>query len=155
MKKIGKPVLVIIAVSLFCLPLMSQTTMIPDNVIKSFSSKFPDAKQVKWDKESVSEYEAEFIMNDKKMSASFDNNGKWMETETKISEKAIPAAIKTTFNNDFKGYKIKFVELSETSDKGKIWEITMEKDEQNMEVAFNEKGKVVKKEMVKDENGGD
>ena len=152
MKNFVKESLIIVFSILLSLPVMSQSVVVPDNIMKAFSAKFPDAKQVRWDKESASEYEAEFLMNSKKMSASFDNNANWIETETGIPVSAIPVSVKTTLKKDFRGYKVKYAELSETPDKGKIYEVTIEKNEQNMEVAFDGNGKAVKKEKVKDED---
>ena len=45
------------------------------------------------------------LMDGKKMSAAFDNSGKWMESETSISEKELPAPVSTTLDKEFKGYK--------------------------------------------------
>ena len=152
MKNYVKESLMILFVGLFSLPLIAQKVAVPDNITKAFTLKFPDAKQVRWNKESADEYEAEFMLDNKKMSTSFDNNANWMETETGISVKVLPASVRSTLKKDFKGYKIKYAELSETSDKGKIYEVAIEKNEQNMEVAFDGSGKVMKKEIVKDED---
>jgi hypothetical protein len=38
------------------------------------------------------------------MSASFDNSGKWIESETVITENELPASVTSTLNKDFQGY---------------------------------------------------
>ena len=49
-------------------------------VKKEFLKKYATAKSVKWDNEEKNECEAEFTMDGKNMSASFDNSGKWIES---------------------------------------------------------------------------
>ena len=56
----------------------------PVDVSKAFSEKFRSAEKVKWDMEEANEWEAEFSLLGKEMSASFDPSGKWLETETEI-----------------------------------------------------------------------
>ena len=53
----------------------------PSEIVKKeFTKKYATAQSVKWDNEEKNEWEAEFTMEGKKMSASFDNSGKWIES---------------------------------------------------------------------------
>jgi hypothetical protein len=65
----------------------------PTAVANAFSKKFADAKQVKWGKENAKEYEADFSLNGTKMSANFDLQGNWKETETEITVSNLPEAV--------------------------------------------------------------
>ena len=77
----------------------------PENVKKALTDKYATAQSVKWDSEGKNEWEADFTFDGKKMSAAFDNSGKWMESETSISEKDLPAAVSATLDKEFKDYK--------------------------------------------------
>ena len=119
----------------------------PQKVKDAFTKKFPMVKKVKWDKESATEWEAEFKMKGMEYSANFLEDGTWKETEHEIKQNAIPATIKTVLDTQFSGYKIEESEISETKE-GFLYEFELEKGEQMMEVAIDKNGKVVKKEMM-------
>lgn len=122
----------------------------PKAATKAFSQKFPTAKKAKWDKENATEWEVEFKMNGKEYSANYTSEGVWKETEHKISKSKLPDAVKTTLNNEFKEYDIDEAEISETAD-GKVFEFALENDTNNLEVAISPEGKVVKKEVIKED----
>jgi len=123
---------------------------VPEKVKSAFSQKFPTAKKVKWDKENENEWEAEFKMNGEEYSANFTSDGIWKETEHEIEKSDISTAVKQTLDKEFAGYDIEEVEVSETMD-GKVYEFAMEKGETEMEVAISPDGKVVKKEVKKED----
>lgn len=124
----------------------------PSEVVKKeFAKKYATAQSVKWDSEEKNEWEAEFTMDCKKMSASFDNSGKWMESETAILEKDLPAAVASTLNKDFQGYKKGPIEIFENPEM-KGFELGLKKGETSIEVIFDKNGKVVKKTDLKEED---
>lgn len=53
----------------------------PAAVLKTFGEKFPGITKVAWSKENAREWEAEFLINNKKTSATFAVDGTWKETE--------------------------------------------------------------------------
>jgi hypothetical protein len=133
----------------FCVPAFSQKTA-PENVKKEFTKKYPSAQSVKWASEEANEWEAEFTVNGKEMSASFDDKGAWMETEVEITEKELPAAVANTLKKEFSGYKPG--EMSTIEDpKMKGYEIELKKGETTLSVVFDNSGKVIKKSEVKEE----
>ncbi|MCX6013570.1 MAG: PepSY-like domain-containing protein, partial [Chloroflexi bacterium] len=105
---------------------------------------------VKWGSEEVNEWEAEFKLDGKKMSACFDNSAKWIDSETEISLKELPAAVVNTLNKDFQGYKKGLIEIFE-SPEIKGFELTLTKGESTLEVVFDNNGKVIKKTEVKED----
>lgn len=123
---------------------------VPEKIQKIFSQKFPNAKNVKWDKENANEWEAEFKIDGKDYSANFNSDGTWKETEYKIRKSDIPAVVKSTLDNDFPGYKMEKAEASETT-KGKVFEFKLEKDETDVHVAIAADGKIIEKELKKEE----
>jgi hypothetical protein len=114
-----------------------------ETVKKEFSKKYATAQSVKWDSEEKNEWEAEFTLDGKKMSASFDNSGIWIESETAISEKELPASVVNTLNKDFLGYKKGNIEIFE-SPAMKGFELGLKKGETSIEVIIDNNGKVIK-----------
>lgn len=127
---------------------------VPEKVKASFDQRFATASHVKWSKENDTEWEAEFKMDKRDYSANFSNDGKWMETEYKISADELPAAVKATIQKEFDGYKIEASELSETAD-GKMFEIELEKGEIEVEAIIDTKGNLIKKEIIQEDEETD
>jgi hypothetical protein len=122
----------------------------PENVKKEFSQKFADAKSVKWGSEEANEWEAEFKINGKEMSACFDNTGKWLETEAEVSAKELPSIVTNTLKSEFPGFKI--VESSTIENpEMKGFEIALKNKETEITVIIGADGTVLKKESS-DEN---
>jgi uncharacterized membrane protein YkoI len=119
----------------------------PEAVTKAFTQKFAAAKSVKWANESANEWEAEFTMNGKDMSSSFDLAGKWLETETEISSKALPAAVTATLAKEFAGYKTGEISIIENPEM-KGFEIALKKDKTAVEVVIDANGKALKNTPV-------
>jgi len=138
-----------LAFAILSITACAQKTTAPENVVKAFSQKFPDAQSVKWNKENESEWEAEFKMDSEEYSANFSTDGVWMETEYEIEQSAIPAKVKQTLDSEFADYNIEGAEISETSE-DTVYEFALEKGEQKMEVAIAPDG-IVKKKEVKTE----
>jgi|SRR5579862_3108842 len=65
----------------------------PPLVATAFAKRFAAAKNVKWGKENAKEYEADFQLLGTKMSANFDLEGNWKETETVVTAQDLPAAV--------------------------------------------------------------
>jgi hypothetical protein len=127
---------------------------VPAVVKESFAKRFPNVKEVKWSKESEAEFEAEFKRSGTEQSVNFDQAGKWLVTETEIKTSELPKSVQAAIAKEFPGYKIEETEKAETSDKGTLYEVELEKGEMNYEVQFSADGKVLKKE-VKKEKGDD
>jgi hypothetical protein len=122
----------------------------PDNVKKEFAKKYPAAQSVKWASEEANEWEAEFTVNGKEMSASFDDKGVWMETEAEITEKELPEAVANTLKNEFAGFKTDEISTIENPQM-KGFEMVLKKGETSLEVVFDNSGKVIKTKEVKKE----
>ncbi|MDM8160075.1 PepSY-like domain-containing protein [Labilibaculum sp. K2S] len=122
---------------------------VPDQVKTAFAQKFPDASNVKWDKENDAEWEAEFKMSGKEYSANFNLEGIWLETEFEISSNEIPDLVKAAIEKEFSGYKIEESEMSETAE-GKCYEFELKMGKTEVETAINSKGELIKKESIKE-----
>ncbi|SFZ94219.1 Putative beta-lactamase-inhibitor-like, PepSY-like [Flaviramulus basaltis] len=121
----------------------------PQKVKDAFSKKFPTVKKVKWEKENVTKWEAEFKMDKVKYSANFLEDGTWKETEHEIDEKEIPEKVKSAIMTNFLDYIMEEAEISETQN-GIVYEFEMEKGEIEIEVAIDVNGKILSQELKKE-----
>ena len=144
--KVGLVFIAIIAIA------FTTQTKAPQVVKEAFAEKFPGAKNVNWDKENASEWEAEFKWNGLKYSANFLEDGAWQETEHKIKESEVPQNVLASLKTNFPGYEIEEVEISETPT-ATLYEFGIEKGEKEVEVAIDKTGKVVKKKVEEDGDG--
>jgi hypothetical protein len=122
----------------------------PENVKKEFAKKYPSAQSVKWASEEAKEWEAEFKNNGTEMSASFDDKGVWLETETEISVKELPASVTNTIAKSFEGFKTGEASINETP-KMKGYEVELTNKETSLEVLFDNSGKVIRNTEIKKE----
>jgi hypothetical protein len=138
-----KNLVILVIVSAFISVSASSQKNPPEVVTKEFAKKYTAAKSVKWDNESAKEWEAEFKMNGKEMSATYDNSGKWFESEAEISSKELPAAVSATLKKEFAGYKTGEMSILESPEM-KGFEISLTKDKTGIEVIIDASGKVLK-----------
>jgi len=142
-------IILLVVFSISLIPAFSQKNA-PENVKKEFAKKYPTAQAVKWDSEETNEWEAEFKMNGTEMSVSFDDKGVWLETETEISVKELPASVMNTIAKNFVGFKTGEASANETP-KGKGYEVELTNGETSLEVIFDNSGKVIKNTEIKKE----
>lgn len=129
-------------------------TEVPQEVMDAFSMKYPDAKKVDWEMEEEGEYEAEFILEGKKMSANFNSNGQWLQTERAISHQDLPQAVQVAILQEFPGYTTEEAEHLTTPDLPEGYEVELQnkKDDVEIEAVFDSKGSLLKKEIKSERN---
>jgi hypothetical protein len=120
---------------------------VPEEVAAAFQTKFAAATEIEWGKESATEFEAEFKLDGKKMSANFDATGKWLETEAILSAEELPAPVLRTLKAQFGEYQVKKVESLEKASEPMTFEVKLEKGETILEVVLDASGKVVKQKI--------
>ena len=148
-----KSILLIVAGSLFAAGLSAQKLKdsdIPAAVKSAFTKKFPQAKSVKWSKESATEFEAEFKNGSMEQAANFDAAGNWVVTETEIKSSALPANVAKAISTDFPGYKIEEAEKVEKPGQAQFFEVQAEKGKKAFNVQVSSDGKILKKEEEKE-----
>jgi len=104
MKKIITIGLLLVSTSLFAQKISS--SKVPVTVKSSFEKTFPKIKEVKWEMEHEN-YEANFKSEGKTMSALFDSQGAWLETETDIKVSELPSGIISYVKKNYKNAAIK------------------------------------------------
>jgi hypothetical protein len=124
---------------------------VPPHVVSAFKAKFPDVTKTIWEMENGNEYEAEFKLNGKEVSANFDNSGKWLETETEIKVSALPIEVQNALKKYFVGFEIEEASKVESAEFGNCFEVEIEKGEENLEVLIALDGKILSKTMIEKE----
>ena len=122
---------------------------VPEKVKTSFEQKFPDAKNIEWAMENDTEWEAEFTMNGVEYSSNFTVAGEWTETEFEIKITELPEAVQIVLNSNYSDYNIEGIESSETKE-GVVYEIALEKGENNVELSISKDGVVLNKVTVEE-----
>lgn len=134
---------------------MQDKIEVPAIVKKALSEKYSDAEDVEWEMENDTDYEAEFELNKKEMSAVFRADGTWLQTETEVDKIDLPEAVKAAIKKSFPAYKIEETEILERPNMSLAYEVELEnKDDIEIEIIFAADGTILKqsKEEVKDEN---
>ncbi len=106
----------------------------------TFSKLFPDATNVKWDKENDHNYEAEFKWKGVSYSANFSDTGEWLETESSFTFNELPEKVQQAYNTAHKGATVKEVAKIETSKQGTIYEVEMKQGMKTVELFYKSDG---------------
>jgi len=126
---------------------------VPPSVAAAFKAKFSIAEKTTWEMD-YDKYEAEFTVGKGEFSATFDKDGKWLETETYLKPSDLPKAIKEMLSQKYgelSGYKIEEAVKAETEkEKETIYELDIKRGEIFYELAFDEKGQLLREEKKSD-----
>ncbi|MFN8356231.1 MAG: PepSY-like domain-containing protein [Spirosomataceae bacterium] len=112
---------------------------VPTVVKNGLQKQFPNAKNVKWEKEDGN-YEAGFEINETDYSVLLGATGNIIETETEISIESLPATVKAYLAKHYTKQKIK--EAAKIIDaKGTI---TYEAEVKGKDLLFDKNGNFIK-----------
>ena len=126
---------------------------VPDAVKIAFRAKFAQAEKTTWEMD-YENFEADFKINKVDISAKFDANGNWLETETPLTLSNLPPAVKAALSKQFDPIKDPLKEdgISKIeTPAGTNYEIDGQNNALSYVLIISEKGDLVKKEEVKDE----
>ncbi len=119
---------------------------VPPQVRDAFRVKFPGVNKVEWKIKEDQNYEAEFTQKKAEVAAKFDDEGKWLETETAIERSALTKEVQAAISKDFKGYKIIETQAVEfPGDKPMLFEVHLENAEEILKVQFKKTGEITSK----------
>jgi hypothetical protein len=138
--------LLLIALSIFAITTTShsQKVNVPPAVTKAFNGKYPNATNIKWGKESAKEYEAEFKLNESNVSANFDTDGTWVETETVIKVTDLPAVVVAAIKKNYPGAVITMAEKLEQPGNKLLYETAIKVKGKKKTLELNADGGLVK-----------
>ncbi len=117
---------------------------VPAPVTNAFNVSHPNQKDVDWSKDGKN-YEAEFDVDKKDVSITYDVTGKLLDTEMEIEVSALPASVKSYMKTNYKDHEIK--SASKTTDLNGV--VTYEAHIQGLDVIFDANGNFIKKENKK------
>lgn len=118
---------------------------VPKVIIDAFNEKFPDAKDVEWEKDDLN-YEADFEYGGYEYEVTYSADGTWLETKKEIDVKEIPEKVLSAFKLLYPKAKIVEVEEVETP-KSKFYEIEYKRRWKKREVIFDSYGKQLQKDL--------
>lgn len=125
-------------------PLSMTAQKAPAAVEKAFANRFPNVKEVKYDKESNGEFEASFKINGVKMSANFKATGDWVETESEIPAAGLPSPVTAAIKKAHPKSKIVGAAKIETAVNGTRYEADLKRGLLKAEVLYDENGNFIK-----------
>jgi len=140
MKRILMNLFVAGTISIFACKQKFDASNVPESVKASFAKQFPGAT-AKWSKDEGN-YEAEFELNENKMSAVFDANGSMEESEMEIKVQDLPSNTAAYVNEHYKGKTIDEAEKITKADGTVNYEIEID----GKEVIFDSAGNFLKEE---------
>jgi hypothetical protein len=117
---------------------------IPAPVKTAFNNKFPGATDIKWEKENKKELEANFKMNNADVSANFNLDGTWVETETTIPSSELPAAVTNAVNTKYPGAVYERTEKIEKPGAKILYEVNITVNGKKKELELNPDGSMAK-----------
>lgn len=123
---------------------ISQPLKVPAAVKTAFNTKFPNATNVKWGKENAKEFEAEFKLNNKPVSANFGLDGSWVETESVIAVSDLPAAVSAAISAKYPGAPITLAEKTEQPGNKILYEVAIKVNGKKKGIELNPDGSFVK-----------
>lgn len=117
---------------------------LPVALQQAFSEKYPAATRIEW-KIKGSYYEAEFIQNNAQSSAWFTPEGEWHMTETDLHYDALPAEVKTDFENSkYAQWRVDDVDQLERKGSEVIYILDIESGKQEMDLYYSKDGVLIK-----------
>lgn len=130
----------------------AQKKAVPAAVQQAFKTKFPTVKKVKWDQEGAEEWEAEFKMNKKEMSANYNLDGTLIEIETEMKAGDLPQAVKDAVATQFAGYEMEEAALVETPQTSTAYEVELKKGKDVIEALFHADGTLLQQKTESEDD---
>lgn len=128
---------------------------VPQTIIYAFNNNFPNAIVNKYSVEiedGQKFYEISFELNGRKMDVLYDTAAKMCELEETIPTEELPANISDAIAAEFDDFTIKLAEKCDKKGQ-KFYEVKLvnKKDMKKYELLYSESGKLVEKEVMKNE----
>ena len=140
------------AIAIFIVLTACAQVKAPEAAQNAFNKQFPNAKSVKWGKENATEFEVEFKMNGKSMSANYQEDGTWTETEMDIKPADLPETVRHNIEADFNGYTMKESAQIEKPGQSGLFETELKKGDETLEILWNGNGEIISKNAIDKED---
>ena len=116
-----------------------KSSEVPQEVLKSFGTKYTAYKKVIWRKMDVL-YEAEVFIGKKVSFVTFEANGNWVETLTEIKLAELPAEVVAGVKKLFSSAKLKAAAIIEQSTNVNLYIVQFRYKGKRGEVTLDSKG---------------
>jgi hypothetical protein len=103
-------------------------------------------QQESWQLAGSNLFQVGFFSAKKALTARFDNTGKWLATETDVTNGQLPRPVSNAIPKNFPGFDIQIISQIESPDGTLTYEAVLFKGKENYDVIFSAKGEVLKKE---------
>ena len=127
----------------------AQVRKIPAAVTEAFSKKYPKAQEVEY-KDNLINVQVHFLLDSVRMTAKFNSDGEWKETEKESNYDAVPADVKDGFQKSkYENMQVNGVYEVQEMGKPLQYRIFVQKSGlQKKQVYFDANGKLLKDNMV-------
>jgi hypothetical protein len=136
--------IVLTALIILSLSANGQGIKVPEPVKNAFAAKFPGAKNIRWGKETKTEFEAEFKLNGTDIAANFKSDGNWVVTETSLTTTTIPVQISNAVKSKYPDAILNGVEKVEKPGNKVYYEAIIKINGKKKEVEINPDGSFIK-----------
>lgn len=137
--------IVVLMLAIFAgLSCTSQSLKVPVAVKTAFNTKYPNAVNVKWGKESAKEYEAEFKNGKVAIATNFSADGSWVVTETTMTAADLPSAVSSAITSKYPGSTFSLIEKVEKPGGKVYYETIIKVNGKKKEIEVNPDGSFVK-----------
>lgn len=133
---------IVLIVILNCLAVCSAVAQ-SEPVHKSFEERFPNATHVNWGNGNDTDWEADFLMNGSKYSASFTSKGVWIATIRIIKLNELPQEVRNSIITKFPHWEITELNRTEKAKDGVSYEVNLKKGRERKNIAFNKDGSIL------------
>lgn len=128
---------------------------VPKSAQNSFKAKYPGAKVDFWEQEG-NDYEVMFNWKGTEYEAVFNTEGEWIETETWITEKELPAEVMAALQRShLENWKIERIEKVSVGDDEEFYEIDLKNGEETTEIYYDHNGELLADDRWDDEDLGE
>lgn len=128
--------------------LLAQDYTPPAKAVASFESKYPEGTVQEW-YEGMDDIECFFENNGNYGSAHFSQSGSWQYSEYTIDESELPRAITEMLSEDFEGYEISDITMTEEPEITKYAIIIFnEATDENRIVTYDETGDLIDEAVI-------
>ena len=119
-------------------------SQVPNPVRQAFTKQFPAARGVRYASDSQN-YSISFLETGKECVATYNSDGKLLETDKEIAPSSLPKLVSSAINKNFAGYTIMTSVKREALDAGVCYETDLKKGDAGYSVRFSEKGEILQK----------
>lgn len=151
-----KKIIQLVIAGFLVLPALAQSAdEVPVNVKEAFATKYKDIAVATWDKSGTGQFVVKFIRNKKQVTATFDANGKFVESRMAVVQNDMPKTVQSRIETTFKGYQFVSAEMVESAQGNISYRTVLETDSATAMVTFDENGNIMSNTRIaKSSTGG-